>query len=202
MRWIASGLALLAVSGCAAQQMNQNNQPAPQLTTYSSPRTGISKQSQTSKAPGSAWTVVPFTAESFDRTTKFMGILLELHGDHRVLHSGAGGLIFTVDGNAIAVSAATLAHSRSEPTCNVTRCTASWIIEPKTPGEESTLAAMVKTVANGHRVHVTLLPGDVAKGKPFTTELTDEQRVGFHEAQQYYESLALSQKFALQTSAQ
>jgi hypothetical protein len=199
---MASILVLLAVSGCAARQMDQYNQPTPQLTTYTPPRISVSKQSQGSKALGNVWTVVPFTAESFDHSSRFVGILVELHGNKRVLNAGAGGLVFTVDGNQIAVSAATLAHSRSEPTCNATRCTASWIIEPKTPAEESALAAAVKTVASGHRVQVTLFPGDSGQEKPFTAKLTDEQLAGFHDAQQYYESLAQLKKVVQQTSAQ
>jgi len=191
MKWMAAIFVLFMVSGCVAQQMDERNDPALQLTFYTPHRVGISKEKQTNSVLKDEWAVVPYIATKYDHTEKWMGILVELHGNKQVLDTGAGGLMFTVDGRQVGVSPAILAHSRTEPSCVLTRCTVKWNIAPKTPAESSGLGEFVKTVANAHEVYVTLFAGNNGGGKRFTAKLTDEQLQAFQDTQQYYGSLKL-----------
>jgi hypothetical protein len=194
MKWMISVCALFFVSLSAAQQMDERNDAALQLTFYTPHRISISKERQGNNMLRSVWAVVPYIAERYDHTNKWLGIVVELHGNKQVLNTGAGGLMFTVDGRQVAVSPAILAHSHRQPSCALARCTVTWNIGPKTPAEESALVEFVKAVANGHEVYATLFPGDNGGGERFTAKLTDEQLLGFHDAQQYYDSLALIKK--------
>jgi hypothetical protein len=191
MKWIAAMCSLFIASGCMAQQMDERNDPALQLTFYTPHRISIAKERQGNNVLRSVWAVVPFIAERYDHTNKWFGIVVELRGNRQVLNTGAGGLMFTVDGKQVAASPAILAHSHRQPSCALGRCTVTWTIEPKTPVEESALVKFVKEIANGHEVYATLFPGDNGGGQRFTAKLTDEQLLGFHDAQQYYESLVL-----------
>lgn len=202
MKWIAAVFVLFVVSGCMAQQMDEKNDPALQLTFYTPHRISISKERQGKNVLRSVWAVVPYIAERYDHTNKWLGIIVELHGNKQILNTGAGGLMFTVDGRQIGVSPAILAHSHREPSCALARCTVTWTIGPKTPAEESALVEFVKAVANGHEVYATLFPGDNGGGKRFTAKFTDEQLLGFHDAQQYYDSLTLVKKVTQQTATQ
>jgi hypothetical protein len=114
---------------------------------------------------------------------------------------GAGGLMFTVDGQQVAVAPSILAHSHREPVCVLTRCTVTWNISPKTPAEESALAAFVRAAANGHEVYATLFPPDTGGGERFTAKLTDEQLLGFRDVQQYYDSLKSMKRVTQQAVA-
>jgi hypothetical protein len=201
MKWMASAL-VLAASACLAQQMDERNDPALQLTIYTPRRISMSKERQGNNILRSVWTVVPFIAENYDHTNKFLGIVIEVHGNKQILNTGAGGLMFTVDGKQSGVSPAILAHSHRRPTCGFGRCNVIWNIQPRTPVEESSLAQFVKTVANGHQVYATLFPGDTGGGQRFTALLTDEQLLGFHDVLQYYNSLALVKKVVQKTSGQ
>jgi hypothetical protein len=202
MKRIVAAFVLFVVSGCMAQQMDEKNDPALQLTFYTPHRIAVSKERQRNNALRSVWAVVPYIAEKYDHTNKWLGIVVELHGNKQVLDTGAGGLMFTVDGKQSGVSPAILAHSHKESSCILTRCTVTWNIGPKTPAEESALVEFVKAVANGHEVYVTLFPGDNGGGERFTAKFTDEQLLGFHDAQQYYESLTLVKKVTQQTATQ
>ncbi|MGO9404986.1 MAG: hypothetical protein ACLPVW_16100 [Terriglobales bacterium] len=202
MKWIAAVFVLFVASGCMAQQMDEKNDPALQLTFYTPHRINISKERQGSNLLRSVWVVSPYIAERYDHTNKWFGIFVELHGNKQILNTGKGGLLFTVDGKQIAASPTILAHSRREPSCALTRCTVAWYIEPRTLSEQSALVEFVKTVANGHEVYATLFPGENGSGQRFTAKLTDEQLLGFHEAQQYYESLTLVKKVSQQTETQ
>src|SRR5579863_2619666 len=117
---------LLAVSGCVAQQMDEKNDPALQLTLFTPHRISISKERQGNNVLSTVWVVAPFIAERFDHTSKWMGIVVELHGNKQVLNTGAGGLMFTVDGKQVAVSPAILGHSHKQQSCVLMRCTATW----------------------------------------------------------------------------
>jgi hypothetical protein len=194
MKWTAAVFVLLLVSGCMGQQMDEKNDPALQLTFYTPHRISIAKERQRDNVLRSVWAVVPYIAETYDHANKWFGIVVELHGNRQVLNTGAGGLMFTVDGKQVAVAPAILAHSHREPSCVLTRCTVTWTIVPKTRPEESALVEFVKTVANGHEVYATLFPPDTGGGERFTAKLTDEQLLGFHDAQQYYDSLVLMKK--------
>jgi hypothetical protein len=194
MKWIA--FVLLLVSGCVAQQMDEKNDPALQLTIYTPHRISISKERQGNNVLNTVWVVSPFIAETFDHTNKLMGIFVELHGNKQVLNPGVGGLMFTVDGKEVAVSPAVLAHSHKQESCALTRCTAKWVILPKTPAEDTAMATFVKAVADGHEVYATMLPGDNGSGQRFTAKLTDEQLLEFHDVRQYYESLVLAKKIS------
>jgi hypothetical protein len=55
---------------------------------------------------------------------------------------------------------------------------------------------------NGHEVYATLFLGDNGGGERFTAKLTDEQLLGFHEAEQSYDSLALGKKVVQHTTTQ
>jgi hypothetical protein len=134
-------------------------------------------------------------------TTSLATLGCELHGNKQVLNAGAGGLMFTVDGKQVAVSPAILAHSHKQQSCALTRCTATWAIQPKTPAEATDMVTFVKVVSDGHEVYATLFPGDSGGGQRFTAKLTDEQLLGFHDVQQYYQSLVLTKKIA-QTATQ
>jgi hypothetical protein len=202
MKWMISVFMLLSISGCMAQQMDEKNDPALQLTFYTPHRVTISKERQGNNALRTVWAVVPYIAEKYDHTNKWLGIIVELHGNKQVLSTGAGGLMFTVDGKHVAISPAILSHSHREPSCAFTRCTVTWNIGPKTPAEEAALVEFVKAVANGHEIYATLFPGDNGRGERFTAKLTDEQLLGFHDAQQYYEALVLVKKVTQQTMTQ
>ncbi len=192
---------LLVVSGCMAQQMDEKNDAALQLTIYTPHRISISKERQANNVLNTVWVVSPFIAETFDHTKKLMGIVVELHGNKQVFNTGGGGLMFTVDSRQVAVSPAALAHSHKQESCALTRCAAKWVILPKMPAEETAMATFVKAVADGHEVYATMLPGDSGGGQRFTAKLTDSQLLGFHDVQQYYESLVLTKKIS-QTAAQ
>ncbi len=194
MKWMACAVVLFLVSGCVAQQMDERSDPALQLTFYTPHRISLAKERQGSNVLKSEWAVVPYIAERYDHANKWFGIVVELHGNKHVLNTGAGGLLFTVDGKQIAVPPAVLAHSSRKPSCALARCNVTWDIEPKTPAEAAAVVEFVKTVANGHEVYATLFPGDNGGGERFTAKLTDEQLLGFHDAQQYYDSLVLVKK--------
>jgi hypothetical protein len=197
MKWIAAVFTLVIVSGCMAQQMDERNDPALQLTFYTPHRISISKERQANDLLRTVWAVVPYIAETYDHSNKWFGIVVELHGNREVLNTGAGGLMFTVDGKQVGVAPAILAHSHREPSC-VKRCTVTWNISPKSRSEESALVEFVQAVANGHEVYATLFPPHTGSGHRFTAKLTDEQLLGFHEARQYYDSLTLVKKAATQ----
>ena len=202
MKWMASVLVLFVGAGCMAQQMDEKNDPALQLTIYTPHRISVSKERQGNDVLRSKWAVAPYIVESYDHTHKWTGIVVYLHGNKQVLKTGAGGLMFTVDGKRIAVSPAILGHSNRQPSCALARCTVTWNISPKTPAEEASMFDFVKAVANGHEVYATLFPGDSGGGERFEVKLTDEQLLGFRDAQQYYDSLVLVKKIAQQTVTQ
>jgi len=194
MKWTASLFVLFVVSGCMAQQMDEKNDPALQLTFYTPHRISISKERQGNNLLRDVWAVVPYIAAKYDHTDKWLGIIVELHGNKQVLNTGAGGLMFTVDGKQVGVSPAILAHSHRQTSCALTRCTVTWNISPKTPVEASALGEFVKTVANAHEVYVTSFPGDNGGGKRFTAQFTDQQLQAFRDTRQYYDSLTLAKK--------
>jgi len=198
MKLIAFALVLSVAAGCAAQQMDERNDPAMQVTLYTPHRVSISKERQSSDVLQTLWVVHPVIAERFDRTNKWFVVVIELRGNKQVLNAGSGGLMFTVDGKQATVSPTILAHSHPKSSCALARCTISWTVAPKSQPEEAIMAAFVKTVANGHEVYATLLPGDTGGAQRFTAKLTDEQLLGFRDAQQYYDSLVLTKKISVQ----
>lgn len=102
--------------------------------------------------------------------------------------------MFTVDSKQVAVSPAILAHSYPSRSCPLLVCTVTWTLVPKTQPEKAAIAAFIKTVANGHEVYATLLPSDTGHGRRFSTKLTDQQLLAFHDALQFYDSLVLTKK--------
>jgi hypothetical protein len=194
MTWMASLCVLFFVSVSAAQQMDEKNDPALQLTFYTPHRISISKEKQGNAVLRDEWAVVPYIATRYDHTEKWLGIVVELHGNKQVLDTGAGGLMFTVDGKQVGVSPEILAHSHRQTSCALTRCTVMWNIGPKIPVEASALGEFVKTVANAHEVYVTLFPGDNGGAKRFTAQFTDEGLQAFRDTRQYYDSLTLVKK--------
>jgi hypothetical protein len=195
MKWMTSVFVLFLAASCMGQQMDEKNDPALQLTFYTPHRNSLVKERQSNDLLDTVWIVGPYIVERYDHTNKWMGIVVELRGNRQVLRTGAGGLMFTIDGKQVAVSPAILAHSKRTQSSKGARWTASWNIGPKTPAEEAAMVQFVNAVASGHEVYATLFPGD-GGGDRFTAKLTDEQLLGFHDAQQYYESLALVKKVA------
>jgi hypothetical protein len=120
-------------------------------------------------------------------------LFVELHGGSQATRTGAGGLMFMVDGKQVTVSSAILAHSHRTSSCGFARCTVTWNIGPDTPAEKAALVAFVKAVSDGHEVYATLFPAD-SGGQRFSVKLTDEQLLGFHDIKQYYDSLTLVKK--------
>ena len=198
MKWMAFVFALLAAASCGAQQMDEKNDPAMQVTLYTPHRIAISKERQGNDLLRTVWVVEPVIAERYDHTSKWLAVVVELRGNKQVLNAGGGGLMFTVDGQQVAVSPTILAHSHPNSSCALARCTITWAITPKTQPEEAMMAVFIKTIANGHEVYATLLPGDIGGAQRFTAKLTDEQLLGFRDAQQYYESLVLTKRVSAQ----
>jgi hypothetical protein len=198
MKWIALVLAVFSAVGCAAQQMDEKNDSAMQVTLYTPHSIAISKERQGHNFLRTVWVILPVIAERYDHTDKWFGLVVELYGNKQVLNTGTGGLVFTVDGQQITVSPTILAHSHPNSSCALDRCTVTWSIAPKTKPEEAMMAGFIKTVANGHEVYATLLPGDTGGAQRFTAKLTDEQLLGFRDTQQYYDSLVLTKKVSAQ----
>lgn len=192
MKWMTLVLVLFAAAACGAQQMDEKNDPAMQVTVYTPHRLITSKERQGNDVLRTVWTVTPVIAERFDHTNKWFALVIEMRGNKEVRNAGAGGLMFTIDGKEIAVSPAILSHSHPQSSCALARCTATWIIQPKTGTEEAIMATFIKVVADGHEVYATFLPGDTGGGQRFSTKLTDEQLLSFHDVQQYYKSLVLT----------
>jgi len=198
MKWIVAVLLLLIAAGCPGQQMDEKNDQAMQVTLYTPHRIGISKERQGNDLLRTVWLTIPVIAEKYDHTDKWFGIVVEMRGNKQVVNAGTGGLMFTVDGKQIAVSATILTHSHPQSSCALARCTVTWSIGPRTSAEKTAMAAFVRTVADGHEVYATLLPADTGGGQRFTAKLTDEQLLGFHDAQQYYDSLVVTKKVSAQ----
>jgi hypothetical protein len=181
---------LLLTSASFAQQMDEKNDPAQQFTFYMPHRLGVAKERQTDSVLRDVWTIAPFIAAKYDHSEKWMGMVIRLHGNKHVLSTGAGGLMFTVDGKRLGLAPEILAHSRRETSCALTRCNVTWTIEPKTQIEAKAFGEFVKSVADAHEVYATLFPGDSGGGERFTATLTDEQLKAFQDTQQYFDSLA------------
>ena len=196
MKWMASLLVLFVAAGCMGQQMDQKNDPAMQRTVFTPHRNNITKERQRNDVMETLWVVGPYIVERYDHTGKTMGIVVELQGNKQVLKTGAGGILFTIDGKQIGISQTILANANRKESCALTRCTVSWTIAPKTGTEQATLMTFVNAVGNGHEVYTTLLPGDNTGGDRFSVKLTDEQVLGFHDAQQFYSSMVLVKKIA------
>jgi hypothetical protein len=195
MKWMAFLLVLFAASACVAQQMDEKQDPAMQVTLFTPHRVSISNGDEVK----TSWLIQPAIAEKYDHTNKWFGVVVELRGSKQVLNAGGGGLMFTVDGKQAMVSPTILAHSHPNPHCVlVVSCTITWSLVPKTQPEEAAVAAFVKTVANGHEVYATLLPGETGGGRRFSTKLTDQQLLAFHDTLQYYDSLAVTKKVSEQ----
>jgi len=185
---------LLVASGCWAQQMDERNDPALQLRFYIPQRISISNEQGRAGKVNTEWVVLPYIVERFDHTSKWMGLVVKLAGSKQVLTTGAGGLMFTVDGKQLMVSPALLAHSHKEESCAQFRCTAMWSLQPRMAAEGAGLVMLARAVADGHEVYATVFPGDSDGGQRFTVQLTDAQLSAFHDVQQYYDSLALAKK--------
>jgi hypothetical protein len=193
---------LLVAAGCVAQQMDEKNDTALRVTIYTPHSLGVTQERRGNPLLGSVWSLVPFITENYDHTNKFFGIFIELHGNNQVTNRGTGGLMFTVDGKKVVLSRAILARSRRQPSCGLGRCTVTWTIAPKTPAEQAALVQLIKTVASGHAVYATLFPSDTGGGQRFIALLTEEQLLAFHDVLQYYESLALTKRVVLTSSAE
>jgi hypothetical protein len=106
--------------------------------------------------------------------------------------------MFTVDGKQVTVSPAILAPSYPSRNLHcILNCTVTWTLVPKTQPEEAAIAAFIKTIGNGHEVYATLLPSYTG-GQRFSTKLTDQQLLTFHDALQFYDSLVLTNKVSQQ----
>ncbi len=129
-------------------------------------------------------------ASKYDHTSKWLGIVVELHGNKDVLDTGAGGLMFTVDGKQSGVSPSILEHSPRQTSWKLTRCTVTWNLKPGSPTGVSGLRDFISTLGNAHEVYVTLFPGENSGGKRFTAQLTDEQLQAFRDTLTYYDTVA------------
>lgn len=201
MKRTVLALALFVTTVCAAQQMDEKNDAAMQVTLYTPHHISIARERQGTDKLQTVWVVLPVIAERFDHANKWYGLVIELRGTKQVQSTGGGGLVFTVDGKQLTVGPEIMAHSHPNLSCALLRCTATWTIVPQTAVEEGAMAKFVSVVADGHEVFATLLPANTGAGQRFSTKLTDEQLEGFHEVRQYYDSLVLTKKVT-QTAAQ
>lgn len=191
MKWMVLVSVLFFASVSSAQRMDERNDPALQVTFYTPHGVAFSKARQGSAVLRDVWAVRPYIVARYDHTDKWMGMIVELHGNKQVLGTGAGGMMFTVDGRKVGVSPAILAHSYRQPSCALGRCTVSWTIEPKTAAEASAFSEFVRTVADAHEAYMTLLPADSGGGSRFTAQFADDQLQQFRDTRQYYGSLTL-----------